>query len=50
MAMPILPISPISVSAPIQPGNRTAASPAAAGGSSFGDILNQQLDTVWLAE
>jgi flagellar hook-basal body complex protein FliE len=44
MAMPILPISPISVSAPIQPGNRTAASPAAAGGSSFGDILNQQLD------
>lgn len=44
MAMPILPISPITVSAPIQPGNRTAASPAADGGSSFGNILNEQLD------
>ena len=44
MAMPILPISPISVSAPIQAGNRTAAAPGAVGGSSFGDVLSQQLD------
>ncbi|MFN8024290.1 MAG: flagellar hook-basal body complex protein FliE [Acidimicrobiales bacterium] len=43
MALPIMPISPISVTNAIQPGNRTAAAPSA-GGASFGEVLTQQLD------
>lgn len=42
--LPIMPISPISVAGAIQPGNRTAAVGGATGGSSFGDILTEQLD------
>jgi flagellar hook-basal body complex protein FliE len=41
---PIMPISPIAVPGSIQPGNRTAADPAAAGSASFGNVLTQQLD------
>lgn len=44
MALPIMPISPISIASGVQPGNRTAASPAADNGTSFGDVLSQQLD------
>lgn len=44
VAIPILPISPISVATAVQPGNRTVTSSAANEGMSFGDVLTQQLD------
>jgi flagellar hook-basal body complex protein FliE len=44
MALPILPVSPISTAA-LQPGNRTAMVSGSAGsGSSFGNVLTDQLD------
>ncbi len=43
MALPILPVSPIATSA-LQPGNRTAALSSSGGGSSFGNVLTEQLD------
>lgn len=49
---PILPIAPISVSGISQAGNSTAASGAAAGsgGTSFGDVLTNQLDKLSAAQ
>jgi len=44
MALPILPVSPIATSA-LQPGNCTAVvSGTGGGGSSFGNVLTDQLD------
>lgn len=44
MALPILPVSPIAT-ATLQPGNRTAVvSGTGGGGSSFGNVLTDQLD------
>ena len=46
MAMlPILPVSPINVSA-LQTGTRTASVATPGGGQSFGQVLTEQLDKV----
>lgn len=44
MALPIMPISPITVAGSIQPGNRTAAVAGGGEGSSFGNVLTEQLN------
>lgn len=44
MALPIMPISPITVAGSIQPGSRTAAVAGGAEGSSFGNVLTEQLN------
>jgi flagellar hook-basal body complex protein FliE len=44
MALPIMPISPITVTGAIQPGNRTASVPGGTDGASFGNVLTDQLN------
>ncbi|CAB4577826.1 MAG: flagellar hook-basal body complex protein FliE [Actinobacteria bacterium] len=50
MALPIMPISPISIPGIVQPGNRTAAAPTQVDGPSFGSVLTDQLDRVNAAQ
>jgi flagellar hook-basal body complex protein FliE len=50
MALPIMPISPIAVTGSIQPGNRTAALPGGGAGSSFGNVLTDQLNKLSSAQ
>jgi flagellar hook-basal body complex protein FliE len=50
MALPIMPISPITVAGSIQPGNRTAAVAGGGEGSSFGNVLTEQLNKLSAAQ
>jgi flagellar hook-basal body complex protein FliE len=51
MALPIMPISPITVAGAVQPGNRTVAVAGGGGdGMSFGNVLTEQLNKLSSAQ
>ncbi len=50
MALPIMPISPVTLTGAIQPGNRTAAVSGGTDGPSFGNVLTDQLNKLSVAQ